>query len=669
MTRTRRLLTLSLRSGTSVIVVLAGLIAINVVVATLPLRWDLTADRLYTLSEGTETLLENLGAAVTIKYYASQNLPDAPEPIKRYQQKVEELLREYVALGDGKLRLEVFDPKPDTEDEEWALRYGIRSIDLNRGSRLFFGVVFLQEDRETTLPFIDPRRERFLEYDVSEALVRVQRRELPKVGVISGLPVFGGPPTAPGGQGTPPSSLIEELRKNYIVEDLTAAATAQVEAEDVDREPVLPEDLSLLFLIHPRDVNDAARYEIDQYLLRGNHLVVFLDPYARTDPLSRLGFQQRTEPKSDLPAFLRAWGVDYSPGQVVADQALATDVRLAQNRTVPFPLWLTLRSNEIDDDSVITDNLDEITLVDAGSFALRETDEDASGPTPPGEEPPPASNLEFVPLLRTTAEARNVDSYLARVSQPDDILKSIKGEGKQRTLAALLNGEFESAFNERAAFLQGEGASGGERSGGERADEALPEGHLARSSEKGAVLLIADADFISDQFSVRRLNFFGQTVLRPLNDNLNFVLNAVEFMVGNQALISVRSRGNFSRPFTRVRNLQVTAQQRYQEQEQALQDELRKVRADLRKLEEQEGQDGEGERIISQAMLNEIKRFRVQEQQTQRALREVRKVLRQDIESLGNRLLVLNLLLVPLLVALLGFFVIGRRAKRQGGTA
>ena len=86
-----------------------------------------------------------------------------------------EVLEEYENLSSGRITLESFDPKPDTEEEEWAERYGINAVTLPQGSRLYFGVVVLMLDQEMTLPFFDPRRERFLEYDLTQAIYKVSQ--------------------------------------------------------------------------------------------------------------------------------------------------------------------------------------------------------------------------------------------------------------------------------------------------------------------------------------------------------------------------------------------------------------------------------------------------------------------------------------------------------------
>ena len=172
---------------------------------------------------------------------------------------------------------------------------------------------------------------------------------------------------------------------------------------------------------------------------------------------------------------------------------------------------------------------------------------------------------------------------------------------------------------------------------------------------------MGDTDFISDEYSVQRAQFLGNVFLQPLNDNLNFFLNAVEWLSGGQELIAIRSRGKTTRPFTRLVNLQVRAAQRFQEQENLLNVRLAEVRDRLKQLQESQSDSA----LLDKAQEKEINRFRQEEQKTRRALREVRKLLREDIERLGVWLLAFNLLPVPVVVGAFGFWFIYRRTRRS----
>jgi len=327
----------------------------------------------------------------------------------------------------------------------------------------------------------------------------------------------------------------------------------------------------------------------------------------------------------------------------VADPSLATQVNAPGAGVVNFPVWLTFRQGFFNSESVITSQLEEIIFADAGSFELEKE-----------------SKLAFTPLLTSSTSAGEVDNITVRMVGPQNLDKHLKADGRARVVAGLLSGNFESAFP------SGPPAPPPPKKGEQ--PKAWPKRsfpHLTKAKAETSVMLVGDTDFLGDRFSVRAINFFGQQVMRPINDNLSFVLNATEFMAGNQDLIYIRSRGKISRPFTKVLEIQIAAQQEYQQQEAALSESLKEVRAKLEQLENRK--DNAQKRTLDNAQLETIRKFRLEEQSTSRALREVRKVLRQDIESLGNTLLILNLLVMPLLVAIFGFVVIYKRSQRSGG--
>jgi ABC-type uncharacterized transport system involved in gliding motility auxiliary subunit len=348
-----------------------------------------------------------------------------------------------------------------------------------------------------------------------------------------------------------------------------------------------------------------------------------------------------------LKTLFEAWGVKYNNMEIVGDHQLGTKVSTSKFGVVDYPVWLTVKSGNMARDQVITSELEEIFLADPGSFAVDEN-----------------FPYTFTPLMSSSEEAGMVDFTTVRMMGPSSLAKMVKSGGKSLTLSALITGTFKTAYP-----------------GGPPPTPKEPEGqnpdapkkpplvrklpHLSEGQKETTVILVGDSDFMADRFSVETFNFLGNQVIRPRNDNLNFVLNSVEFLTGSQDLIHIRSRGKFSRPFDRVESLQVKAAERYRREEEQLSAQLEEVKRKLANLEENKPQSGN--LIVSRDQLDAIRKFRLEEQRTRKALKDVRKVLRQDIESLGNTLLMVNLLLVPLLVSVAGFYFIYTRTTRSGG--
>ena len=224
----------------SVILLLICLVTINVIFSFIPLRFDLTEDKLYTISEGSRKILESLNDPVRIKFYYSRNNEELPPNFKTYAQRVQELLEEFEKISSGKLILEISDPKPDTEEEEWAQKFGIKTISLSSGNKAYFGSVISMLDQEVIIPYFDQHRQEFLEYDISRAIQKVSSTSDIKVGVLSALNVQGGRSMIPGQPPMEKWVFLSELEKSIAVEILPNTTEE------------IPDDISILTVLHPR---------------------------------------------------------------------------------------------------------------------------------------------------------------------------------------------------------------------------------------------------------------------------------------------------------------------------------------------------------------------------------------------------------------------------------
>ena len=626
----------------SVVLLLICLVAVNLMAHFFPLRYDLTEERLYTISEGSRKILAGLTDPVRINFYYSRNNSELPPNFKIYAQRVQELLEEYVALSKGMVVLKILDPKPDTDEEEWAQKYGIKPITLPSGNTVYFGAVISMLDQEMLLPYFDQRRENFLEYDISQAIQKVGSTSTSKVGLLSVLNLQGGRSMIPG---QPPAQkwvFLNELEKSVTVENL--ALTIEE----------IPDDINLLIVLHPRSFSPRLRYAVDQYVLRGGRLVVLLDPNARIDMTSPANqFGQQPQLSSDLPELLKQWGVDYDVAKVVGDRLHATQVNTGQG-VMSFPMWMTFRSDSLDQKHPITVQLENLLFVEAGSLKKAAD-----------------SKTEFTPLLSLSAKSGLIDAFQLRFSAPDQLSRDMKVDGEAKAVMAITTGIFTSAFPNGQPVKEKknpEASASSEESEESEEETPLKHPHLLEAAELNSILLLSDVDFLSDQFAVQKLNFLGQTIIQPRNDNLNLMLNAAEHLSGNEALMSIRSRGRFSRPFTRLLAMQRQAQFRHQTEEKLLLSQLEEVQQRLNSLLESAGEQGQSEVILPQEVQVEIEKFREEERQARRKLREVRKILRQDIERLGQGLLLLNMLLVPLIVGIIGLIVYRLRTRRRRKT-
>jgi len=603
-----------------------GLVAVIVaaaclLLAGLPLRHDFTAEKLYTLSAGSRNVLAKLDRDVTIKCFVSTSAGDMPMSLKTYATQVEDLLDEYERAAGGHLMIEKYDPKPDSDAEEWAQRYGVEPQTAQAfGSPFYFGLVAVCGDHEETLGVLSRRTESTLEYDITRLVTRVAWPERPVVGVMTSLPdVLGGqmnPMMMQMGQRPPRGwAAFSELSKDYDVRSVP------VDAEKID------DDVKTLVLVHPKGLTDKALYAIDQFVLRGGKLVAMVDPFSYMDMESSRSQQNPMmgaggDGPSTLGKLFEAWGVKFDENKISCDLEAATNLPDGRGNTSANPSVLSLDGDNVDKGDLIVSGLTNIMFPFSGAFSFEKKDMD----------------LTFEPVFKTS---KDNSCMTDKMSIMYGGLKDMVPDGQEHVLAARLSGTFKTAFPKGP-------------DGTNDVSKALSEG-------KSAVLLFADSDFIADTFCVQMMQTPFGVIPRLLNENLSLFANVMEQFAGREELIGIRSRGASNRPFAKVDTLEAEAIKKWQSKEASLQKALQETRQRLQQL--QQAKSGNERLILSKEQQEEIVRFRKVQADTSRQLKNVRKELTSDIDSLGLRLKVVNVLLVPVLLVVFGLLRAFARRK------
>lgn len=612
------------KGATALVLVAIIAAAANVVLAKLPLRVDLTAERLYTLSSGSRAVLGKLDTDVTIKYYVSKSASDMPMMLKTYAQQVENLLKEYVRASNGSIVLEAYDPKPDSDAEEWAQRYGVEPQTVNPfGSPIYFGVVAVCGDREETLGVLSPKTESTLEYDLTRLVTRVAWPERPVIGVMTSLSGVLAAPANPMmmqmGQRPPAGwAAFAELAKDYDVREV-ATDTKEIDPS-----------VKTLVLLHAKDLSDATLYAIDQFVLRGGKLVACVDPFSIKDMIASRQQQQNPmmaqmggDGPSTLGKLFDAWGVKFDTGKIACDLAAATKLGNNQGGVEENPAFLSLGAANMKSDDLLVSRLTQVMLPFAGALSFAKKD----------------MALEFEPVIvSSTDNSCVVDKMALQFGGVKDMVP----DGSARILAARISGTFKTAFPKGP-------------DGTNDVSKAITEG-------KSAVLVVADSDFLADDFCVRIMKTpFGQ-IPQLINENLTLFSNIIEQFAGREELIGVRSRGASDRPFKKVDELEAQAMRKWQQKEADLQAELQATQQRLQAL--QSRKSGNERMILSKEQQDEIIRFRKMQADTSRQLKNVRKELTSGIDSLGLTLKTINIALMPVIVVLFGLLRGWLRKKR-----
>ncbi len=611
-------------SGISAILILLGILfAVNIIISPVRLRKDVTEDKLYTLSDGTKTLLKGLNRDVTLKFYFSKSNESIPIPVKNFAGRVRDLLKEYASHSNGHLKIQEFDPKPDSDEEEWAQRYGLQSqvLDMFGGNSMYFGIVAVSGKKEAAIPLLSQSTEPQLEYMITRMISEVTKQKEATVGLMSALPVEGSRsnPYLPSANNNKAWTLVSELKQQYNVQSI---------AMDADS---IPDNIDTLIVIHPSGITDSTLYAIDQFVLRGGHLLAFTDPMcltAQENAPQQYG-QPSPQTMSDLNKLTSAWGITMPAGQIAADAEAASMLSVGNGRAQRNAAWLSLRDKNINQQDVLTSSLKELMMPFAGVF---------TGSV--------SNGIKETELLFTGKDGFTANSYAVRFG---DI--KVPSDTKQYPLAIRLQGNFTTAFPDGKPEESNDSADNPEKTD---KDNSVADNSLKKSTKPGVVILVGDVDMIADRYCIRTINIFGQKMAQPINQNLTFALNMVEQLCGSEALIGLRSRSPFDRPFDRVIKMEKAATLKWQAEEERLNQKLQETQQRLAAL--QQNKSDEQQLMLSPEQEKEIKQFREEVFQTQQALKEVRKNLRSDIEKLGMQLKAINILLIPLLVAIFGIW-------------
>jgi ABC-type uncharacterized transport system involved in gliding motility auxiliary subunit len=581
-------------------------------------RIDMTENKLFTLNEGTISILENIDENIHLKLYFSDEATHNIPILRTYKNTVVDLITEMVNYSGKKLQLSIVDPKIFTPEEDEANQYGLQALPVGEGGEnVFFGLVGENSlDSQELIPFLQPDRESFLEYDLAQLINSLNNPEQKTIGIMSSIDLQGSydPMT---GESKESQVIIQQLEKDYSIKIL------ETDAESIDSE------INALMLIHPKNLSDKTLFAIDQFVMKGGRLLVFVDPYAQNEQVipdpenPMLAYQ--ADKNSNLEKLFKAWNISYDPKSVVLDDKYALSIQTQQGaRPVRHLAYLALEGESFNQKDIITRDLNNINLAATGYFS--------------------SENIQPILSSSMNASVSSSDS-LKFLMDPNTLFKNFKASNQQYTIAGRLTGAINTAFPDSI--------------------EGTDLGQVVQSTEKPNVVLFADVDMLFDQMWARSQNFFGRKVFNAFADNGNMIVNLMDNMAGSPELINIRGRKNSARPFTKVIELQNISDKKFRETENLLKQKLRDTEQKLNEIQKRKGD--QNRLILSQEQEQEIREFQKEKLEVRKKLREVRRNLDKDIQDLGSRLKFINIGLIPLLICIFGVFLLWFLPKRKGG--
>ncbi|MFI4910538.1 MAG: Gldg family protein [Sedimentisphaeraceae bacterium JB056] len=643
------------------ILIIAFCAATLIINGTKRTKIDVTEQKIYTLSDGTKNILSKLTQPVTIKlFYAKTAAMKGPDQIKffnNYYEFVKTLLEEYKAFGNGNVKLEVIDPRPFSDEESEALELGLKKFPITEEENFFFGLaVQTQFGVEKTIPFFSPERQNFIEYDISYLIENAITREKSKIGVLSSLEVMGDDVTGymaqmmqMQGQTPKPSwAIVEQLKQQFEVSKI------ETEVEKI-------EDIDLLIVVHPKELPEKTLFAIDQFVVSGGRAIFCVDPYCYADQPDRqqmmMGGQMPSQ-ASSLNSLFKKWGLEMPEDKFAGDKLLAQKVPLGQNqRPAPLIGFLGLTPPDcFNNDTAMTANLNDVKMLFAG--VLKDISQEEDG-------------LSLTPLISTTDRGNSwsVSSPYELMMPDSSKLMSKFVEGSEAVkMGYMVSGKFQSNYPDGVDFTV-EVEAEDNAAEGEDAEPKTETKHLdpvTETSDDCAIIVFSDVDFITDMLAFRD-SFFGKSVV---GDNSTLLLNAIEQLSGSSDLLTIRSRGNYKRPFDVVDQIEVEAQAETAEEEAKINAEIAGFQQELQDILSQ-AKDGQ-ESIVGNSIIEKKKELELKIRQAEKRLQQVKLQRRERIEDLGNKLRNINMLLAPgviLLIAIaLGLYRSMRKRSYRSST-
>lgn len=610
-------------------------------------RLDMTENDAYTLSDSTFTILEKIEQPINLYLFFSERASRNQPFLRKYYDKVKELLEEFELYSNDQIIVHFINPEPFSEEEDRADSFGLQKVPVQQGGEsLYFGLAGTNAiGHVEVIPFLDSQRESFLEYDIDKMIYSLINPEKPTLGLMTSISMFPSDNVLPGDKAW---VITEQLEQRFEVKKLYRGLD-EIKSDEVD----------VLMVVHPKDLSNVTLYAIDQYVMRGGKAIFFVDPYAEIEYVPGLGVPRpgdETKRSSSLNRIFRKWGFEVNDDKIIGDSAAALSVSAPGKAAERDIVMVGYGPGNIEEDDVATARLQQIILGMPSYIRVLNQ-----------------NRIKMTPLIWTTEQATLLSLIhvaKARFAQrPSMLLEDFKATGKEYPIAARIQGKLPSAFTQAPApeppEEEEELEEGEEPPPPPKPREDLPP-HVSATDEDANLVVVADADILSDRLWVQISRFLEQRIYRPFANNRDFIVNTLENMTGDESLVGIRSRTVFSRPFTRIEEIQQAANFKFQSTEDALNKKLKESEEKLKELQSQRTDTTSN--ILTPEQQAEVAKSRKQMLQTRRDLREVKHNMVKDIDTLVAQIKFINIGGVPILITVFaGVFALLKRNRKKEG--
>lgn len=468
-------------TGMTLMVISLLFLAFNLVwINHLPdIRWDLSQQKKYTLSPAARQLLAEMDSPVDLYFFNSRHDPDKSQAMKRYGQRVEDLLKEHEKAAKGMINLHVIDPAPHSED---AYKAGLFGLDDQHG---FLGLIGTRAGQVAQrIEAFSPEHEALLEYEIGHLIAKLKNPKPPAIGLLSGLAL-----EQSAGQ------VLEQMHRHFDVVEL------EPNIEHV------PESIATLMVVHPRALPEQALYAIEQFVLRGAKLMIFIDPMSEMEASA-------APADSRLNGLLTAWGIQM-PDSVLVDNLYASSATFGHEEPpVLHPARLNLPQQAMAMNDISTWKLNNVLVSSSGALSRIKK-----------------SRTTLTPLLRSSKHSALLDAgQLASATAFDSLINEASAPAQPHVIAARLEGPAYSAFPDGI-----KGQSPG-----------------LQKAENVQIVVVADTDLLTD------------AVIRSApNSNALFVLNTLDSLTAPATLANLHPRTTTSESIHPLQQMREAAAQAY----------------------------------------------------------------------------------------------------------
>ncbi len=607
------------------------------------MRVDFTQENLYTLSKGTKSILSKIDSPLKLKLYYSKTAANkGTEGLRAFNNHffyVQDLLSQYVDNSRNNLTLEVIDPRPDTSEEEDAMAYGLRKFNLTETERYFFGLVAENESgTEKVIEFFDPNKKDKLEYDLTKLIFTVLNPQKKNVGILSSLDVINEEQSAymsqimrMQGKDVKDSWIMTKLLKDFY------------NVKKIEKDVELISGIDTLVIIHPKDFPEKTLYAIDQYLMKGGNLLVFVDPNSVTASRGGQFGATSTSPDLGFKKLMDKWGIELKSNTYAGDKYLSGVGRL--NPNMPASRLLpVLNCNENCTSKYkdsITSGINNSTFIYPGVLEVKKVE-----------------GIEYSPILSTTDKGNSYQAYSYELGNPQALWSKFQEGSEPVVLAYKAVGKFKSAYPDGIKDTE-ESKKESKKGDGKQKNK---EETITQSDKDSAIIVFSDVDFLSDQFSFKQ-TFLGLTAA---NDNSTLFLNSVEALSGDMDLLSVRSKGRINRSFDVINQIEFEAEKRTKDKVEEINASISKFQAELNQLGRKANAGNVA--LLQNEGLRRKKELAKKIAILKKDLRQVKREGREKIERIGKFFQYLNTLFVPALLIVFGFYYNIKRASLMKST-